>query len=91
MKTPKARNNSGDDWKTPDWFYNQLDKIYHFDFDPCPYQADFDGLKISWGKRNFVNPPYSRKLKEAFVRKAVKESCVFFSCLFQHQQNYSMT
>ena len=45
MKTPKARNNSGDDWKTPDWFYSQLDKIYHFDFDPCPYQADFDGLK----------------------------------------------
>ena len=75
MKTPKARNNSGDDWKTPDWFYSQLDKIYHFDFDPCPYQADFDGLKISWGKRNFINPPYSRRLKEAFVRKAVKESC----------------
>lgn len=74
MKTGSARNNSGDDWKTPDDFYGRLDKIYHFDFDPCPYQAKFDGLKISWGKRNFINPPYSRKLKEAFVKKAVEES-----------------
>lgn len=31
MRTGKARNNSGDDWKTPDWFYNKLNNIYHFD------------------------------------------------------------
>ena len=75
MKTSTARNNSGDDWATPKDFYNKLDAIYHFDFDPCPYQANFDGLKMEWGERNFINPPYSRKLKEAFVRKAVEESC----------------
>ena len=74
MKDVIARNNSGDDWKTPKDFYDKLDAVYHFDFDPCPYQADFDGLSISWGQRNFVNPPYSRKLKEAFIRKALKES-----------------
>lgn len=74
MKTGAARNNSGDDWATPKDFYKKLDDKYHFDFDPCPYQADFDGLNMEWGKRNFINPPYSRKLKEAFVRKAVKES-----------------
>ena len=73
MKTAAARNTSGDDWKTPDDFYNELDKVYHFDFDPCPYQADFDGLKMEWGKSNFVNPPYSRKLKEAFVHKALEQ------------------
>lgn len=73
MKSAAVRNNSGDDWKTPDDFYNKLDKIYHFDFDPCPYQAKFDGLKMEWGKSNFVNPPYSRKLKEAFVHKALEE------------------
>lgn len=75
MKTGAARNNSGDDWATPKDFYKKLDDKYHFDFDPCPYQADFDGLNMEWGQRNFINPPYSRKLKEAFVRKAVKESC----------------
>jgi site-specific DNA-methyltransferase (adenine-specific) len=31
-----------------------------------------DGLLIEWGERNFVNPPYSQKLKEAFVRRAVE-------------------
>lgn len=74
MKTIKARNNSGDDWKTPSDFYQKLDAIYHFDFDPCPYQADFDGLKVEWGRVNFINPPYTRKLKEAFVEKALEES-----------------
>ena len=24
MKNTKARDNSGDDWKTPDWFYDKL-------------------------------------------------------------------
>lgn len=74
MKNGTVRNNSGDDWATPKDFYNKLDSIYHFDFDPCPYKADFDGLKIEWGKSNFINPPYSKKLKEKFVHKAVEES-----------------
>lgn len=74
MKTTAARNTSGDDWKTPDDFYKKLDEQYHFDFDPCPYQADFDGLSIEWGKSNFVNPPYSLKLKNMFVEKALEES-----------------
>ena len=74
MKNGAARNNSSDDWKTPDEFYKKLDAQYHFDFDPCPYQADFDGLSMDWGESNFINPPYSRDLKEKFVIKAVEES-----------------
>ena len=33
----------------------------------------WDGLEIEWGDVNFVNPPYSRKLKDAFVKKAVED------------------
>jgi hypothetical protein len=65
-----------DDWKTPLEFYDKLDNIFHFDFDPCPYQHDmsWDGLECEWGQVNFVNPPYSRKLKDAFVKRAVELS-----------------
>ena len=68
-----------DNWATPRDFYEKLDAEFHFDFDPCPLNEneitpDKDGLLIEWGKRNYINPPYSRKLKEAFVRKAVEES-----------------
>ena len=64
----------GDDWKTPDYILNPLKKEFDFDFDPCPTNPIVDGLTIEWGQRNFINPPYSRKLKEAFIKKAFEES-----------------
>lgn len=74
----KNRNlNHGDNWATPKELYNILDEKYKFDFDPCPLAHDlrkWNGLTIEWGKRNFVNPPYSLKLKTAFVLKAIEES-----------------
>jgi len=71
----KNRNlNNHDNWETPKELYDDLDREFDFDFDPCPLFADFNGLDIQWGQRNFINPPYSRKLKDAFVKKAIKES-----------------
>lgn len=76
----KNRNiNHSDNWATPKEFYDQINKEFSFDFDPCPLNTgeitpDKDGLLIEWGERNYVNPPYSRKLKEAFVLKAIEES-----------------
>ncbi len=63
-----------DEWETPESLYLQLDQEFDFDFDPCPLNPSFDGLNVAWGKRNFINPPYSRKLKEAFIIKAFEES-----------------
>ncbi len=66
-----------DDWKTPQYFYDKLNKEYNFNFDPCPYQHDvskWDGLEVEWKDRNFINPPYSQKAKENFVAKAIEES-----------------
>ena len=74
----KNRNlDNHNNWKTPDSLYKQLNKEFNFDFDPCPLNHNldlWDGLKIEWGKHNFINPPYSRKLKENFILKAVEES-----------------
>lgn len=71
----KNRNlNHIDDWSTPKEFYNKLNSEYNFDFDPCPLKSEIDGLKIEWGKRNFINPPYSQKLKEEFIKKSLSES-----------------
>jgi site-specific DNA-methyltransferase (adenine-specific) len=60
-----------DDVATPKDLYEDLDKEFNFDFDPCPLRAKFDGLKIKWGKRNYVNPPYSNI--KAFMKKAIRE------------------
>ena len=71
----KNRNlENSDHWATPKDFYEELNKEFDFDYDPCPLHAEFDGLTIEWGQRNFINPPYSRKLKEAFVKKAITEA-----------------
>ncbi len=63
------------DWKTPAALYTELDKEFHFDFDPCPIDPKFDGLAISWGDRNFVNPPYGRQIGK-WIKKAFDESRV---------------
>lgn len=74
-------------WLTPHTVYKPLDEEYHFDFDPCPYPRPdgFDGLKVEWGKSNYVNPPFGSveyiddngKTKKrgvtAWVRKAIEE------------------
>lgn len=77
MKDGKVRNAAGDDWATPKHVYNLLNEEFNFTCDPCPYQWDgnpeTDGLLINWGTMNFVNPPYSLKLKTAFVKKAIQE------------------
>ncbi|CAK0753817.1 Adenine methyltransferase [Gammaproteobacteria bacterium] len=74
----KNRNlNHSDNWETPAWLYDQLDAEFHFDFDPCPINTeeitpDRDGMLVEWGSSNFINPPYSRTLKEAFVKRALE-------------------
>lgn len=68
--------NNDDNYATPPELYNELNKEFNFNFDPCPYnEGDIinDGLKIDWGKSNFVNPPYSQKLKEQFIIKGIEE------------------
>jgi len=70
----KNRKKIHDDWETPKELYDELNEEFNFIFDPCPINPNFDGLKLDWNTSNFINPPYERKLKEAFIRKAFEES-----------------
>ena len=75
--SPYSRSGNGkahDNIRTPEALYAELDARFHFDHDPCPANPeglrDQDGLG-KWGKRNFVNPPYSQKAK--WIEKAIEE------------------
>ncbi len=59
-----------DNYATPKWLLELFDGWY----DPCPLNPSpsFDGLKIEWGKKTYVNPPYSNPLK--WVEKAIEEN-----------------
>jgi DNA N-6-adenine-methyltransferase (Dam). len=68
MNTILFSKNS-DNWRTPENLYKKyIEDDY---FDPCPLNSNFDGLKIDWKEKNFVNPPYS-KIK-LFVNKSIEE------------------
>ena len=50
-----------DEWETPQWLFNELDKEFHFDLDPCAsdenhkcdhyFTKNDDGLGKNWGGR----------------------------------------
>ena len=65
-------SSNNQDGRTPKKVYENLDKEFNFDFDPCPKDPDFDGLSISWSKTNFINPPFQQQ--RLWIKKAYEES-----------------
>ena len=72
------------EWYTPQYLYEYLNKIYDFNLDPCCteqnrkceqyFTIEDDGLTKSWGGNNvFVNPPYGREIGK-WVEKSLNES-----------------
>ena len=67
------------DYQTPQWLYDSLNKEFHFNDDPCPFDESTyalypdDGLAREWGTSTFVNPPYGKETIK-WVRKAFDES-----------------
>lgn len=72
------------EWATPQAFYNELNKEFHFTLDPCAtvenakcekfYTEQQNGLLQSWkGEIVFCNPPYGRQLP-LWVKKCCEEA-----------------
>jgi len=68
------------DYATPKWLYDELDKEFHFDFDPCPLKSGIDGLAMQWGNVNYINPPYGRMVS-VWIDRAYAESCAGKFCV----------
>jgi len=68
-------------WKTPQDFYDQLDKEFNFNHDPCPPNPTENGIFCDWGSSNYVNPPYGRAIRswldKALLEKRKGNSSVF--------------
>ena len=61
------------EWATPQAFFDQLDREFHFTLDPCAtdenakcekyFTLEQDGLSQDWsGETVFCNPPYGREI-----------------------------
>lgn len=77
-------SNKDNSWCTPQDFFDELNKEFNFNLDPCAtpksakckrfFTIDDDGLKQDWGGAvAFVNPPYGREIKK-WVKKCYEES-----------------
>lgn len=68
-----------DMWATPQWFFDELDKEFHFTLDACAvkenakceqfFSPEDDGLKQEWLGTVWCNPPYGRAIGN-WVKKA---------------------
>lgn len=62
-----------DFWYTPPLILDVVQEVLGLYFDPCPIDPKIDGLRAEWGRYCFINPPYSRDLKRAFIDAAIEK------------------
>ena len=71
-----------DEWSTPQSFFDELDKEFHFTLDPCAdhfnhkcenyFTKEQDGLLQDWGGETvFCNPPYGNKETGIWTKKVL--------------------
>ena len=85
MKGQKALfSKASDEWETPQWLFDLLNKEFHFDYDAAANEYNTkcgdnwlqNALNDPWmkwgGKLFWLNPPYSKI--SAFMKKAYEES-----------------
>ena len=83
-----------DNWATPQWLFDKLDKIFSFSLDPCAsvdnakckkfYTKEEDGLQQDWGGRKcfailHMEEKFRFGLKSALM-KCIQETALALSC-----------
>ena len=76
-----AKLNNNTNWNTPKKYCDLIkDFFINIDLDPCSNEDSIveackkyiypenDGLKLSWGEKTFVNPPYGKGIKKWFEK-----------------------
>ena len=77
-------SSKSEEWATPQDFFEQIDKEFHFNLDVCAtaenakcdkyYTKEQDGLSQEWNGIVWCNPPYGRSIgmwvKKAYESKA---------------------
>lgn len=68
-----------DDWATPQWLFDELNKEFHFDLDVCAsdlnhkcenyFTKEMNGLEQKWYGVVWCNPPYGREISN-WAKKA---------------------
>lgn len=82
MNTDCMFSSKSDLWETPQDFFDELNREFHFNLDVCAlpenakcscyFTPEQDGLQKNWGGYNvWCNPPYGRQIGE-WVKKAAE-------------------
>ena len=79
MITKGMMTSNTPEWETPQELFDELNKEFKLYFDVCAtdknakcaayYTKEQDGLKLRWGLRNWMNPPYGREIGK-WIKKA---------------------
>ena len=81
--TSGMKSSLTDEWATPRYLFDVLDKEFHFDLDVCADESNHkcarfftkeqDGLAQEWKGVCWMNPPYGRTIG-AWMKKAYESS-----------------
>ena len=83
MKTDVLFSSRSEEWGTPQWLFDKINDIFHFQLDVCAssdnakckhfYSKEDNGLLMPWEGVNWMNPPYGRRIAR-WMEKAAMES-----------------
>jgi hypothetical protein len=85
-----SRISKSDNWATPDNFYQELNKEFHFNDDPCPLTGtggldrewEIDVNKAVYYKVKGVIVPRRMKKNQGFIWKCIHKKC---DCPYQKE------